>query len=115
MALKYCCVFEPVSTVQPGACLDPSATIHLRSEVLGNTWGCSNMENMTHVLTTIDRSNTVQSNTITANLNIFILSKVLNKHKTLSVCSLFMPNHHLVENKMIKKNPIYIEGVISLI
>ncbi len=30
MALKYCCVFEPVSTVQPGACLDPSATIHLR-------------------------------------------------------------------------------------
>ncbi|KAK7129591.1 hypothetical protein R3I93_019285 [Phoxinus phoxinus] len=33
MALKYCCVFEPVSTVQPEACLDPFATIHLRSEI----------------------------------------------------------------------------------
>ncbi|KAG1932583.1 hypothetical protein F2P79_021106 [Pimephales promelas] len=34
MALKYCCVFEPVRTVQPEACLDPFATIHLRSKII---------------------------------------------------------------------------------
>lgn len=39
MALKYCRVFEPVSTVEPEACLDPFATIHLRSEVLGEHLG----------------------------------------------------------------------------
>jgi len=72
MALKYCCVFEPVRTVQPEACLDPFATIHLRSEVLGNTWGCSNTENMTRVLTTINRWNILcEATRFTANLNKF--------------------------------------------